>query len=54
MSDELVRIGEVHYSRPMARALLRDVRLSFGARDSLPFCGDCRKAGSRIWPIWSR
>jgi len=43
MSDELVRIGEVHYSRPMARALLRDVRLSFGARGLFAFLWDLPK-----------
>lgn len=43
MSDELVRIGEVHYSKPMARALLRDVRLSFGARGLFAFLWDLPK-----------
>lgn len=32
MADTLVRVGEVAFSKPIARAVLRDSRLSFGAR----------------------
>lgn len=38
---ELVREGAVAFSRPLARALLRDRRLSWGARGLFAFLWDC-------------
>lgn len=37
---EICREGEVDYSKPLARALLRDSRLSFGARGLFAFLWD--------------
>jgi hypothetical protein len=37
---EIRREGEVNYSKPLARALLRDSRLSFGARGLFAFLWD--------------
>lgn len=39
-SFEIQREGEVNYSKPLARALLRDGRLSFGARGLFAFLWD--------------
>lgn len=40
---EIRREGEVNYSKPLARALLRDCRLSFGARGLFAFLWDLPK-----------
>ena len=40
---EVYREGEVDYSRPVHRALLRDSRLSFAARGLFAFLWDCPK-----------
>lgn len=40
MADLLVREGEIEFSKPIARAVLRDVRLSFGARGLFVFLWD--------------
>ncbi|OGT14599.1 MAG: hypothetical protein A3F73_09260 [Gallionellales bacterium RIFCSPLOWO2_12_FULL_59_22] len=40
---EVCREGEVDYSRPVHRALLRDGRLSFAARGLFAFLWDCPK-----------
>lgn len=40
MADTLVRVGEVAFSKPIARAVLRDSRLSFGARGLFCFLWD--------------
>lgn len=37
---EIHREGEINYAKPLARALLRDVRLSFGARGLFAFLWD--------------
>lgn len=37
---EIHREGEINYAKPIARALLRDVRLSFGARGLFAFLWD--------------
>lgn len=39
-SFEIRREGEIDYSKPLARALLRDCRLSFGARGLFAFLWD--------------
>ena len=40
MGDFLVREGEMKFSKPIARAVLRDIRLSFGARGLFAFLWD--------------
>lgn len=40
MWDQLVREGEVDFAKPLARALLRDARLSWGARGLFAFLWD--------------
>lgn len=40
MADFLVREGEIEFSKPIARAVLRDGRLSFGARGLFAFLWD--------------
>lgn len=37
---EIKRVGEIPYTKPIARALLRDARLSFGARGLFSFLWD--------------
>jgi len=43
MTDYIEREGEIRYSRPIARALLRDLRLSWGAKGIFAFLWDCPK-----------
>lgn len=43
MSDLLVREGEIEFSKPIARAVLRDRRLTFGARGLFVFLWDLPK-----------
>ena len=40
MADYLVREGETEFSKPIARAVLRDGRLTFGARGLFTFLWD--------------
>lgn len=40
MDDLLIRDGEIEFSKPIARAVLRDRRLSFGARGLFIFVWD--------------
>lgn len=37
---EIRREGEINYAKPLARALLRDERLSFGARGLFSYLWD--------------
>lgn len=41
MADEMDRVGEITYTVPLARALLRDRRLSWGAKGLFAFLWDC-------------
>ena len=56
MTIEIRREGEINYAKPLARALLRDSRLSFGARGLFAYLwdlpahrpsGDNRTSGTR-------
>lgn len=40
MTDQLIREGEVRFAKPLPRALLRDVRLTWGARALFAFLWD--------------
>lgn len=50
MADSLVREGKVSYAKPIHRALLRDARLSFGARGLFAFIWDL----PRNWGAWQQ
>lgn len=41
MADQITREGEVSYARPLARALLRDRRITWGAKGLFAFLWDC-------------
>ncbi len=43
MADELVREGETRFAVPIARALVRDRRISWGAKGLFVFLWDCPK-----------